>query len=98
MELNRKDLARVIAKKCDYTIASVEEMLKAQEDAIEELLAQATAEDNIDIKIARGLIIGSKYYPERAAKDPRNQNDIIVPEKVIPYAKFSYTLKQKINE
>ena len=98
MELNRKDLARAIAKKCEYTIASVEEMLKAQEDALEELLAQATADDNIEIKIARGLIIGSKFSPERAAKDPRNQNDITVPEKILPYAKFSPTLKQKINE
>ena len=98
MELNRKDLARVIAKKCEYTIASVEEMLKAQEDALEELLSQATEDENIDIKLARGLIIGSKFVPERSAKDPRNQNDIIVPEKISLYAKFSPTLKQKINE
>lgn len=98
MELNRKDLARIIAKKCEYSIASVEEMLKAQEDAIEELLAQATGDESIEIKIARGLIIGSKFSPERAAKDPRNQDDIVVPEKVSPYAKFSYTFKQKINE
>ena len=94
MELNKKDLARAIAGKCEYTIASVEEMLDAQE----ELLAQATEDENMEIKIARGLIIGSKFSPERAAKDPRNQDDIIVPEKVSPYAKFSYTFKQKINE
>ena len=73
-------------------------MLKAQEDALEELLAQATYGDNVEIKIARGLIIGSKFSPERAAKDPRNQKDITVPAKVLPYAQFSYTFKQKINE
>ena len=98
MELNKKDLARAIAGKCEYTIASVEEMLDAQEEVLEELLAQATEDDNMEIKIARGLVIGSKFSPERAAKDPRNQDDIIVPEKVSPYAKFSYTFKQKINE
>ena len=49
-------------------------------------------------QLAKGLTIGARRVPEREVRDPRNQDKVMTPEKVIPFARFTYTFRQKINE
>lgn len=98
MELRKKEIVNELAKRCDFYKKSVEQILNELENIIVENLGQATLNEDVEIHLAKGLVIGAKRYPEREAHDPRNQKVIITPEKSIPYAKFTYTFKQKINE
>ena len=98
MELRKKDLAAELAKKSGYYKKYAEKFLDALDDIIVENLSHATFDEDVEIHLAKGLVIGSKRCAERDAYDPRNQEPIKVPEKSIPYARFTYTFKQKINE
>lgn len=98
MILKKKDIVDELSKRTKFYKNSTERFVNALEDMIIEYLNQAEVDDNVEIQIAKGLIIGSRRVPEHEAKDPRNQDDVIVPERVLPYARFTDTFKQKINE
>ena len=98
MELRKKEIVNELAKRCDFYKKDTEFLLETLDDIIVENLGRATLNEDVEIHLAKGLVIGAKRYPEREAHDPRNQDVIITPEKSIPYARFTYTFKQKINE
>lgn len=98
MELKRKEVIDELASRCEFYKQDTKIFVDALEEMIIEKLSQATFDEDVEIHLAKGLVIGSKRYPEREAHDPRNQNVIKTPEKCIPYVKFTYTFKQKINE
>jgi nucleoid DNA-binding protein len=96
--LKKKDIANELAKRCDFYKYSMEAVVDALEDIIIENMGEATFDEDAEIQLAKGLTIGARRFPEREARDPRNQDKITTPEKVIPFAKFTYTFRQKINE
>ena len=96
--LKKKDIANELAKRCDFYKYSMEAVVDALEDIIIENMGEATFDEDAKIQLANGLTIGARRFPEREVRDPRNQNKITTPEKVIPFAKFTYTFRQKINE
>lgn len=98
MMLKKDDIARELSDRSGYHIKDIKKMLTAFEGMFSECLGNASLEENVEIYLSKGLIIGARVVPEHAGKDPRNQNDIIVPARVIPYAKFSQTFKEKINK
>lgn len=98
MELRKREIVDELAKRTGFYKKYIESFLESLDDIIVENLGNATLDEDVEIHLAKGLIIGAKRYPEREAHDPRNQNVIVTPEKSIPYAKFTYTFKQKINE
>ena len=80
------------------TVKTVQDVVDALEDIIVEKLGEATFDEDVKIKLSKGLTIGAHRVAAREARDPGNQEVIKVPEKVIPYADFTYTFRQKINE
>jgi nucleoid DNA-binding protein len=96
--LKKKDIANELAKRCDFYKYSMEAVVDALEDIIIENMGEATFNEDAEIQLAKGLTIGARRFPEREVRDPRNQDKITTPEKVIPFAKFTYTFRQKINE
>ena len=98
MILKKKEIANELASKTGFFKSSMEDVVDALEDIIVEKLGEATFDEDVTIKLSKGLTIGAHRVEAREARDPRNQNVIKIPEKVIPYAKFTYTFRQKINE
>ena len=96
--LKKNDIANELAKRCDFYKYSMEAVVDALEDIIIENMGEATFDEDAEIQLAKGLTIGARRFPEREVRDPRNQDKITTPEKVIPFAKFTYTFRQKINE
>ena len=94
--MNREDLARALAEKTGFYISNMQEVTIALADVIVENLSTATFEEDSEILLAPGLIIGGRRVPEREAKDPRNGDVIVSPEKVIPYATFKPSIRQKL--
>lgn len=98
MKLQRKDVIDEIAKRTGFYKIHTEKFIDALEDMLIDILGQATFDEDVEIQLTKGFTVGAERCHERKAKDPRNQNDIVVPEKNVPYAKFTHTFKQKINE
>ena len=96
--LKKDEIARELSNRSGYHIKDIKKILAAFDGMFSECLGSASSEENVEIYLSKGLIIGARVVPEHAGKDPRNQNDIIVPAKIIPYAKFSQTFKDKINK
>lgn len=98
MILKRKEIVDILSDKTLFYKSTTKEFMEALEEFIVEYLNKATLKEDVEIQLAKGLVIGAKMNPEKQAKDPRNQNDVIVPERILPYVRFTNTFKQKINE
>lgn len=98
MVLKKKEIADELALKTKFLKGSMKEVVDALDDIIVEKLGEASFDEDVEIQLAKGLTICARRVAAREARDPRNQNVINIPEKVIPYAKFTYTFRQKINE
>lgn len=98
MKLQRKDVIKELSERSGFFKKYVELFIDSLEDMLVDKLSKTTFDENVEIQICKGFIVGTERCPEREAKDPRNQNDIIVPEKNMPYAKFTSTFKKRINE
>lgn len=98
MILKKKEIADALSAKTGFFKGSMEDVVEALDEIIVEKLGQATFDEDVKIKLAKGFMLCSRRVPAREARDPRNQEIIKVPEKVIPYVDFTYTFRQKINE
>lgn len=98
MMIKKSEIANRVRKKTDFYKGAIETMLDAFSDVIIEALSEADLDENVEIQVAKGIVVGGRRVPEHPAKDPRNQADIMVPERVLPYVRFSETFKEKINE
>lgn len=98
MKLQRQEVIDELAKRAGFYKKHTETFIDALEEMLVDILGEATLDEEVEIQLVKGLTIGAVKNPERSGKDPRNQNDIVVPERIMPYAKFTYTFKQKINE
>ena len=96
--LKKKDIANELAERCNFYKYSMEAVVDALEDIIIENMGEATFDENSELQLAKGLTICARRVPEREVRDPRNQDKVMTPEKVIPFARFTYTFRQKINE
>lgn len=98
MKLQRQEVIDELSKRAEFYKKPTAKFLDALEEMLTDILSEASLDEDVEIQLVKGLTIGASRNPSHPGKDPRNQNDIVVPEKVVPYAKFTYTFKQKINE
>ena len=98
MKLYRKDVISELAHRGDWYKNHTEAFLDALEEMLLDVLSQATLDDKVEIQLTKGFVVGATKNPPYDAVDPRNQTPIIVPERIVPYARFSQTFKEKINE
>jgi nucleoid DNA-binding protein len=94
--MKKEDLACELAEKCNFYKCNMREVVDALQDVILAQLKKATFDEDSEIHIMPGLVIGGRRVPEREAKDPRTGEVIISPEKVIPYATFKPSLRLKL--
>ena len=94
--MKKKDLAYRLADDCGFYKKNMVLVVEALPDIIVEHLQTATFEQDAEIHLIPGLVIGGRRVPAREAKDPRTGETIVSPEKVIPYAEFKPTLRLKL--
>ena len=94
--MNRDDLARALAEKTGFYVKNMTDVTVALEEIVLENLQTATFDEDSELLIAPGVVIGGRRVPAREAKDPRTGEVILSPEKVIPYATFKQSIRQKL--
>ena len=98
MRLQRKEVIDELAKRSGFFKNSTEKFIDALESMLVDVLSEADIDESIEIQVTKGFVVGATKKAAYTAKDPRNQNDVVVPERIMPYAKFTQTFKQRINE
>lgn len=94
--MKKQELIDELAERTGFFKTNMKEVVFALEDIILENLQTATFEEDSELHLRHGVIIGGRRVPEGEAKDPRTGEIIISPEKVIPYATFKPSIRQKL--
>lgn len=94
--MKKDQLIDELSKRTQFYKKNMKEVVEALSDIILENMQSATLEEPSELHLRHGVIIGGHRVPEREAKDPRTGEIIMSPEKVIPYAIFKPSVRQKL--
>lgn len=95
--IKKDELIDLLAEKTSFYKQNMREVVVALEEIILESLKAATFEQDSEIHLAKGVRICARRVAAGEAKDPRTGEMIISPEKTIPYAVFTPTLRKKLR-
>ena len=96
--IKKQELINLLAEKTGFYKHNMKDVVEALSDIILENFQSATFEQDSELHLRHGVIIGGRRVPEREAKDPRTGETIVSPEKVIPYATFKPSVRLKLYE
>jgi len=94
--MKKPEIVDELATRTGFYKCNMKNVVDALPDIILEQLQTATFEQDAEIHLIPGLVIGGRRVPEKEAKDPRTGEIILSPEKVIPYATFKPSLRLKL--
>lgn len=89
---SRMDIIREIAKKTDYAVAPVTEIVDALLDTMKEHVINGE-----DCRVGY-LTLGNKMTARRVGKSPKTGEPFDVPEHSVPYVKLGPTFKKEYKE
>lgn len=98
IEMDQKDIVNELNERTGFYKKNIRTLLDALEDIIIENMNMATYDQQSEIVLFTGWRLGAKRVPERPYCDPRNREEIITPEKLIPHCKLKQSFRQKINK
>lgn len=96
--MKKGELIDELAERTGFYKKNMKDVVFALADIVTEHFETATFEEDSELHIAPGVLICGRRTPEREAVDPRNGETIVTPEKVIPYAVFKPSIRQKLRE
>ena len=97
IEMDQKDVIDELKIRTGFYKTNIKQLLDALEDIIIENMNMATYDKQSEIALFTGWRLGAKRVPERPYCDPRNREEIITPEKLIPHCKLKQSFRQRIN-
>lgn len=96
--VKKNELIDLLSEKTGFYKKNIKDIVEALADVILENMQSATFEQPSELHLRHGVIIGGRRVPERNVKDPRTGETVLSPEKVIPYATFKSSVRQKLYE
>ena len=94
--MKKPELAEELSERTGFYKKNMRDVVQALSDIVEEHFMTATFDEPSELHIAPGVVICGRRVPERESLDPRDRSTIITPEKVIPYATFKTSIRQKL--
>lgn len=91
------DLINLISDATGFTKADCKVVLDVLPECLCEILKNTNEDQDMEVSLTNGLIIGSRYIEGREMVDPRNQEPITVKSKLQPYSRFPRTFKKSLN-
>ena len=89
--LGKHDLCSAIAEKTGLSYKVVSTVWDAYHESI-----MAAVSDNHKVIIRGFASFSSRYSPERTARNPQTEEEMIVPEKVLPAIRFGEPFRRRI--
>ena len=94
--MKKEDLIDELAARTGFYKKNMKDVVEALEDIIQEHFETAEFGADSELRLAPGVILCGERKPEGESIDPRDRSVIISPEKVIPYAIFKQSIRQKL--
>ena len=94
--MKKPELVEELAARTGFYKKNMKEVVDALADIVVEHMQTATFEENSELHIAPGVIIGGRRVPAHESIDPRDRSVVTTPEKVIPYAIFKPSVRLKL--
>lgn len=95
--MTQKDVVHELKERTGFYKHDLVVVLEALDDIIVEAMDTAKVGEPSEMRLFSGWRLGAKRLPERSSFDPRDRSEIITPEKLTPYCKFTRAYKNKIN-
>ena len=94
--MKKDELVEELASRTQFYKKNLREIVNALEDIVIEHFQTAEIGADSEFHLAPGIVLIGHRKPAGEAKDPRNGEIIISPEKVIPSAVFKQSIRQKL--
>lgn len=94
--MKKPELVDELSARTGFYKKNMREVVDALADIVEEHFQTAELGADSELHIAPGVVLVGKRKPAGEAKDPRNGEMIISPEKVIPSAIFKQSIRLKL--
>ena len=91
-------LIREVAARCGKELTTVRSVCNTLEDIIEELLSGVTHDEDVTLKVFKGISIGGSYVAGKTKTNNLTREIITTKDKVKPKAHFTKEYRQKIND
>lgn len=95
--LKKQDIVDELADRTGFYKYNVEIFLEGLESLLRDVMQNADIDENSEIRLVPGVVIGSRRLAPREVRNPRDGTTVMAPERVIPYAKFSQAFRYGIN-
>ena len=96
-KIDQKDIINELNARTGFYKKYLTVIMDALEEILMENMNEAIYDEPSEARLAFGFIVGARRVPEHEGLDPRNGKKITCSERLIPYAKFKQTFKEKIN-
>lgn len=94
--MRKAELVDELAARTGFFKKNMREVVDALSDIVEESFQTAEFGADSELHLAPGVVLCGERKPEGESIDPRNRETITTPEKVIPYAVFKQSIRQKL--
>lgn len=96
--MKKQELAEELAARTGFYKKNMRDVVDALADIILDSLQTAGVkeEEHSELHIAPGVLICGRRVPEHESMNPQDRSVCITPEKVIPYAEFKPSIRQKL--
>lgn len=94
--MKKPELTDELAARTGFYKKNMKEVVDALSDIVEEHFNTAEFGADSELHIAPGVVLCGERKPEGESIDPRDRSVIITPEKVVPYAIFKQSIRQKL--
>lgn len=96
--MKKPELVDELAARTPFFKKNLRLMVEALADIIEEHFMTAEFGADSELHLAPGVVLCGERKPESESIDPRDRSVIVTPEKVIPYAIFKRSIRNKLYE
>jgi nucleoid DNA-binding protein len=96
--MKKPELVDELAARTGFYKKNMKDVVDALSDIVEEHFQTAEFGEDSELHIAPGVLICGERKPESESIDPRDRSVIVTPEKVIPYAVFKRSIRNKLYE
>jgi len=94
--MKKPELVDELAERTGFFKKNMREVVDALANIIEEHFNTAEFDADSELHLAPGVVLCGKRKPKGESIDPRDRSTIVTPEKVIPYAVFKQSIRQKL--
>lgn len=97
MIIKKDDLISEISKRMNLHKYSIKEVLECLEDVINDNLSKANCDEDVEIKLFKGMKLKSKLIPSHSGINPKTNEVITIDDKINVSCKITDYHKRKLK-